>query len=77
MARDWPRFDPTLVVEDTVTYAVQVNGKLRGQVEVAATADEAAVRLAAESDDKVKPHLSGKAVRKVVFVPRRLINFVS
>ncbi|HET6437405.1 MAG TPA: leucine--tRNA ligase [Anaeromyxobacter sp.] len=72
----WPAFDPALVAADTVTIAVQVNGKLRGEVQVAVSAGEAEVRALAEGDEKVRAHLAGKAVRKVVFVPRRLINFV-
>jgi leucyl-tRNA synthetase len=72
----WPAFDPALVAADTVTIAVQVNGKLRGELQAAVSAGEAEVRALAEADEKVKAHLAGKAVRKVVFVPRRLINFV-
>jgi leucyl-tRNA synthetase len=72
----WPRFDPALVTADTVTIAVQVNGKLRGEVQVAVAAGEAEVRPLAEADEKVKAHLQGKTIRKVVFVPKRLINFV-
>jgi len=63
-------------VADTVTIAVQVNGKLRGEVQVAAAAAEAEVRALAEADEKVQSHLAGKTVRKVVYVPKRLINFV-
>jgi leucyl-tRNA synthetase len=72
----WPSFDPALVAADTVTIAVQVNGKLRGEVQAAAAAPEAEVRALAEGDEKVKGHLAGKTVRKVVYVPKRLINFV-
>ncbi|HET9595184.1 MAG TPA: leucine--tRNA ligase [Anaeromyxobacteraceae bacterium] len=72
----WPAFDPALVVADTVTIAVQVNGKLRGEVKAAAGAGEAEVRALAEAEEKVRSHMSGKTVRKVVFVPKRLINFV-
>ncbi len=74
--RSWPEHDPELVVEERLSYAVQVNGKLRGQVEVAADAEEAVVRAAAEADEKVAAHLEGKTVRKFVFVPKRLVNFV-
>jgi len=73
----WPAFDPALVVEDTLTYAVQVNGKMRGQIEVAADADEATVRAAAEASENVAGHLEGKTVRKFIFVPKRLVNFVA
>jgi leucyl-tRNA synthetase len=72
----WPTWDPALVVADMVTVAVQVNGKLRGEVQAAAGASEAEVRALAEGDEKVKAHLAGKTVRKVVYVPRRLVNFV-
>ncbi len=72
----WPGYDAALVAADTVTIAVQVNGKLRGEVQAAASAGEAEVRALAEADEKVKGHLAGKAIRKVVFVPKRLMNFV-
>ncbi|MBK9517598.1 MAG: leucine--tRNA ligase [Anaeromyxobacter sp.] len=72
----WPAFDAALCLSDTVTVAVQVNGKLRGTVSVAATAGEAEVRAAAEADEKVAGYLAGKVVKKVVFVPKRLLNYV-
>jgi leucyl-tRNA synthetase len=72
----WPGFDPALVAADTVTVAVQVNGKLRGEVQVAVAAGEAEVRALAEQEARVQAHLAGKTVRKVVYVPRRLLNFV-
>ena len=72
----WPAFDPALVVADTVTIAVQVNGKLRGEVQAPAAAGEAEVRALAEREERVKAHLAGKTIRKVVFVPKRLMNFV-
>ena len=72
----WPSFDPALVAADTVTVAVQVNGKLRGEVRAPAAAAEAEVRALAEADERVKLHLAGKTIRKVVFVPKRLVNFV-
>lgn len=74
--QQWPDFDPALVVDDSVTYAVQVNGKLRGQVEMPADADKDAVRAAAESNENVSAHLEGKTIRKFIFVPKRLVNFV-
>ena len=72
----WPAFDPALVAADTVTIAVQVNGKLRGEVQAAVSAGEAEVRALAEAEERVKAHLAGKTIRKVVFVPKRLVNFV-
>ncbi len=76
VSQQWPDFDPALTVDDVVTYAVQVNGKLRAEVKVPADAGEAAVRAAAEADEKVAGHLAGKQLKKVVFVPKRLLNFV-
>ncbi|MGZ6141600.1 MAG: leucine--tRNA ligase [Myxococcaceae bacterium] len=72
----WPTFDPTLVVDEVLPYAVQVNGKLRGEIRIAADAGESEVRAMAEGEEKVRAALAGKALRKVVFVPKRLINFV-
>ena len=72
----WPSFDPALVVADVVTIAVQVNGKLRGEVQASPAAVEAEVRALAEQEERVRSHLAGKTIRKVVFVPKRLINFV-
>jgi leucyl-tRNA synthetase len=63
-------------VDELVTYAVQVNGKLRGEVRVAPESGEGEVRAAAEGQEKVKASLAGRQIRRVVFVPRRLINFV-
>jgi leucyl-tRNA synthetase len=72
----WPAYDPALVVADVVGIAVQVNGKLRGEVSVPVAAGEAEVRALAEQEPRVRAHMAGKTIRKVVFVPRRLINFV-
>ncbi len=72
----WPAFDAALCAADVVTVAVQVNGKLRGEVQAPVAAGEAEVRALAEALDKVQAHLAGKIVRKVVFVPKRLVNFV-
>jgi leucyl-tRNA synthetase len=72
----WPSFDPALVVDDVIPYAVQVMGKLRAELQVPAAATEAEVRALAEADEKVKAALAGRTVKKFVFVPRRLVNFV-
>jgi leucyl-tRNA synthetase len=72
----WPSFDPALVAAETVTIAIQVNGKLRGEVQAPIAAAEDEVRALAEAEERVQAHLAGKTVRKVIFVPRRLINFV-
>ena len=72
----WPSFDPALLVEDTLEIPVQVNGKLRDVIKVAATAPASELEAAAKASEKVKPFLDGKAIRKVIVVPKKLINIV-
>ncbi len=74
--QDWPTFDEALTQDAIITVPVQVNGKLRATVEVAADADEATIRAVAEGDAKVQPYLEDKTIRKVIYVPGKLINFV-
>lgn len=75
-AASWPVHDPAAEEEEELTIVVQVNGKLRGKVTVAAGAGEEEVRTAALADDKVKGHIGGKAVRKIIYVPGKLLNIV-
>jgi leucyl-tRNA synthetase len=72
----WPTYDPALVKDDVVEIGVQVNGKLRGtlRIAVAATADEA--RAAALAEANVAAHVAGKNVKKVVYVPGKILNFI-
>jgi len=72
----WPEADPELLTEDTVTLAVQVNGKRRDEIRVAADADETTVRAAALASEKVRKHLGDREPRKVIVVPGRLVNLV-
>jgi leucyl-tRNA synthetase len=72
----WPVADESLLVVDTVGMVVQVNGRVRGEIEVAVDADEQAVEAAARADDNVARHLAEGTVRKVIHVPGRLVNFV-
>jgi leucyl-tRNA synthetase len=72
----WPKFDPALLVEDTLEIPVQVNGKLRDVIKVLANADNAALEAAAKASGKVQPFIAGKTIRKIVVVPRKLINLV-
>jgi leucyl-tRNA synthetase len=72
----WPTFDPALIVEDTVTLAIQVNGKLRATVELARDGDQAAAEAAALAQPAVQRALDGKTPRKIIVVPNRIINVV-
>jgi len=72
----WPQADPALLVSDTVTLVVQVNGKLRDRIEAAADAPEEELLELARASDKVARFLDGKEVVKEVVVPGKLVNFV-
>ena len=73
---EWPKFDPALLIEDTLEIPVQVNGKLRDVIKVPANADNAAVEAIAKASEKVKPFLDGKTIKKVIVVPKKLVNIV-
>jgi leucyl-tRNA synthetase len=73
----WPAFDPALLVADTVEIPVQVNGKLRDVLKVSVSIAQADLEAAALASEKVKPFLDGKTVKKVVFIPRKLVNIVA
>jgi leucyl-tRNA synthetase len=73
---NWPAFDPEKAAEDIIKIAVQVNGKLRGTVEVPRGTLQDAVEAEARSQENVSRHLEEVAVRRVIFVPDRLLNFV-
>jgi leucyl-tRNA synthetase len=72
----WPPFDPVLAREDSAEIPVQVNGKMRGKVTVAADAAEDVVLASAKADENVARHLEGKTVRKVIYVPNRMLNLI-
>jgi leucyl-tRNA synthetase len=72
----WPQADEKFLVNETMTIAVQVNGKVRGQIEVAADAAEVAVIAAAKRDENVARHLDGKAIAREIYVPGRIVNLV-
>src|SRR5205085_8026498 len=73
----WPSFDPTLLVEDQVTLAVQVNGKLRDTLSAPRGLDRDAAEALALASDKVQRQLAGTSPRKVIVVPDRLVNIVA
>ena len=72
----WPKYDAALAKEEEIEIPVQINGKLRGKVVVAADAGEDVVVEAALADDKVKAAIAGKKIVKKIFVPGRLLNLV-
>jgi leucyl-tRNA synthetase len=72
----WPQHDEQYLVENEIEIPVQINGKLRGKVKVAATANQAAMEAAAKADSTVAPQLEGKTIVKTVVVPGKMVNFV-
>ncbi|HKK94666.1 MAG TPA: leucine--tRNA ligase [Longimicrobiales bacterium] len=75
-AAPWPEFDPAKAKEDTVDLAVQVNGKLRGTVQVPAGADQETAEQAARAEENVARYLEEGEIRRVIHVPDRLLNYV-
>jgi len=77
--QSWPKYDPKLVVEESVTVVVQVNGKLRGQLEVKRQISnvKSQIEKLARQEQKVSQYLKGQQVKKVIFVPGKLVNFVT
>jgi leucyl-tRNA synthetase len=72
----WPTFDPALVKEDSIEVPVQINGKVRLRLTVPADVDEATLKSLALADPKVRELLGGKEPRKVIVVPKKLVNIV-
>ncbi|MDZ7830081.1 MAG: leucine--tRNA ligase [Halofilum sp. (in: g-proteobacteria)] len=72
----WPAVDETALARDELDLVVQVNGKLRGHIQVPADAAEEALREAALAQENVQRHTEGKQVRKVIVVPGKLVNVV-
>ena len=73
----WPGFDPTLMIDDQVTMAVQVNGKLRDTITVARGLPKDEAQALALASERVQRQLGGAAPRKVIVVPDRLVNIVA
>ena len=77
VAQAWPAHDPALLVDDEVTIAIQVNGKLRDTLTLPKAADKAALEAAALASEKIVRALDGATPKKVIVVPGRLVNIVA
>ncbi len=73
---DWPAFDASLLVQETVKIAVQVRGKMRGTIEIANDADQAVAEAAAMALPTVTAALDGDEIKKIIYVPNRIINVI-
>ena len=73
----FPQADPAALVQDEIELVLQINGKLRGSLRVAANADQKAIEAAALASEVAQRHLAGQAPKKLIVVPRRLVNIVA
>ena len=76
LKQSWPAYDPAHLAEETVSLVVQVNGKLRGQIEVDIDSDDDTVEALALEDEKVRRHTEGRQIVKVVVDKNKLVNIV-
>ena len=76
-AEPWPQWDEAATAQDMLTVALQVNGKLRGKIEVPASASKEEVEQLALTEQNIVRHLEGLTVRKVVVIPGKLVNVVA
>lgn len=74
-ASGWPAYDETYLTSDTVTIVVQVNGKVRANIQIAKDSEQKTIEDVAKTHDTVKAHLSGEP-KRVIYVPNKLLNFV-
>jgi len=72
----WPEVDDSALVQESIQLVVQVNGKVRGRISVAADAGKEDIEAAASGDENVRKHVAGKPVRKIIIVPGKLVNVV-
>jgi leucyl-tRNA synthetase len=72
----WPKYDPALTKADEIEVPLQINGKVRSKVTVPADVTDEALREAALADARIRESIAGKTVRKVIVVPKKLVNVV-
>jgi len=73
----WPKYDAALLVENEIEIPVQVNGKLRDVIKVSVNATAAELEALALANEKAKPYLEGKTIKKIIVVPKKLVNIVA
>jgi leucyl-tRNA synthetase len=73
---EWPTYDEQYLTSDEMTIVVQVNGKLRGQMQFPSDASKEQILEVVQADAKVATYLEGQAVKKSIYVPGKLVNFV-
>ena len=73
----WPEVDETALVRSSIELVVQVNGKVRGKIQVAADASRESIEALAQADNNVKRFTEDVTIRKIIIVPGRLVNIVA
>ena len=74
--KKWPKYDESLIVTDVITIAVQINGKTRGTIDIDIGLEKEMIFSKIIEDDKVGKYLNNKDIKKEIYVPNRLVNFV-
>jgi leucyl-tRNA synthetase len=72
----WPDYDETLIIEDTITIAVQFNGKTRGNISIASDINESMVKTIVQNDENLNKYLNNKEIVKTIYIKGRIVNFV-
>jgi leucyl-tRNA synthetase len=72
----WPKYDSKLIKDEEIELVIQVNGKVRDKIKASADISEEEAKKVALESEKIKTHISGKEIRKIIFIKGRLINIV-
>ena len=73
----WPEWDRELAADEVIILVVQVNGRVRDKIEVPASISEEDAKTTALESDRVEPHIEGKDIARVIYVPGKLVNIVA
>ncbi len=72
----WPQYDPKMLIEETVTIVIQINGKLRSKIDVPSDISEEKLKELVFADERLQPWLQGKPLKNFIVVPKKLVNIV-
>jgi leucyl-tRNA synthetase len=73
---DWPKYDPSLLIEETITMVIQVNGKVRAKIDVPADISEDKLKELVLANEKLKSWMQNKPIKNFILVPKKLVNIV-
>ena len=75
-SQKWPDYNPKLISKETIQLVIQINGKVRDKITVKTDISEKEAQELAKSQEKMQKWLEGKEIRKIIFIPKKLINIV-